>query len=261
MQALSGGSTDAALALALGAAAVLNANNPASSGGAGSSTGGAPPAGGGGDAGGSPAGGSSSSSGFGVDQKAELRTQLLTLIGDAASVTVPDAAALQATASAVASVVAAPEELTPEAQDRALSLLGGIASQGQLVTPAAATNVAAGLSGVVASLDLAARRRRRMLAEQQPGGAAPPPLPADPRFQQVMRVVDGLADSVRQILAVPGEEGVQITSSSLRVRALRPSSASLSSRTAAAVAAVLSSLHNLRAPLTPSVLLISRSNR
>lgn len=117
----------------------------------------------------------------------------------------------QATASAVAAVVATPDELSPQAQDQALDLLGSIASQGSLVTPGTAGSVAGGLSSVVSSVEIGARRRRRLLAadEQQP---------ADPRFSRAMDVVSGLADSLASILSVPGEESIMVSASALQVR-------------------------------------------
>jgi hypothetical protein len=125
----------------------------------------------------------------------------------------------QATASAIATVVASPAELTPAAQEQALKLLGSIASQGDLVTAATANKVAAGLSGVIASVDLDTSRRRlqrRRLA--QASGVEPAPVSADPRYLQIMNVVDGLAASLGKAMTVPGEEAVTIASSALQVR-------------------------------------------
>lgn len=208
-QALASGNADAALALAVGAANFMNAAFPAASPPGQGSSGDLPP-------------------GDGAGERAGLREGLLTLIGEAVLLNAaPDQAALQATANAIAAVVGAPEELTPQAQDQAISLLGSIASQGDLVTAATATSVAAGLSGVVSSVgaDVAVRRRRRLAEAGGRRLVDAAPAPADPRFGSVMDVVSGLAGSIGMALSVPGEEAVSITSSALQARAPRSSAA------------------------------------
>lgn len=89
------------------------------------------------------------------------------------------------------------------------------------MTADTAKKVAAGLSGVVASVDLDASRRRRQRRRlaQAAGLNAAAPAEADPRYVQIMQVVDGLAVSLGNAMTVPGEEAITIVSAALQARA------------------------------------------
>lgn len=165
--------------------------------------------------------------------RSELRGALLEIIAAVATVGNPSEGSLQATATAVAELVAKPEELTGPAQTRALEVLSNVASKGSIVSPSTAGSIASALSNVVkAAKNLAALsigRRRSLLAGQPSAGSAGNSSNStedsaqendgvDPRLKQVMGIVGQLASSLTQAITVPGEEAIFVTSSALQAR-------------------------------------------
>lgn len=169
--------------------------------------------------------------------RAAFRGALLDLVAETASVGVPTEGSVQATAAAVEALVSTPEELTPPAQERALSILSAVASKGALVSQTTADSVADSLSSVVTAVealekmsDLSAHRRRGLAARAEEGvgytgGSSNTHgperdglVPADPRLRKVMGVVGDLATSLAQAIAVPGEEAILVTASALQAR-------------------------------------------
>lgn len=126
--------------------------------------------------------------------RAGQREDLLGLLVDVTSITVPTSQALESIAGAVAAVAAAPEELTQGAQTSALAALGAVATGGDALGGGAANSTAAGLSSVAIAASAATTPggRRRMLRLQpsvpprgpppassaaDTAGRAPPPPP------------------------------------------------------------------------------------
>lgn len=114
-----------------------------------------------------------------------------------------------------------PTEVSPHAQGLATTLLGEIAGAGSLLSTAAARTILESLSSIVDAVFLAIAAQGPAKGHSRRLDAAPAEetaAPADPRFMQVMGVVDGLADSLRQSRSVPGEDGVVISTRAIQAR-------------------------------------------